>query len=58
MLTRFLDRGLSDADRVLFESLLDTSDDVLWSWLMGRQAPPQEAMDGLVQRIRSTPGKQ
>ena len=36
------------------DRLLDVEDDVLWSWLSGRDVPQQKDLAGLVERIRTT----
>lgn len=52
MLTGYLEGGLERSERASFQRLLENSDDQLWTWLMGLAAPQDEAMDGLVRKIR------
>lgn len=52
MLTGYLEGGLEGSERASFQRLLENSDDQLWAWLMGLAAPQDEAMDGLVRKIR------
>lgn len=58
LLTRWLDRehaAASDAQRGVFLQLLDVEDDRLWRWFIGRERPDNDALDSLVQHIRSLP---
>ena len=57
MLKRFVDAHLSslgDAELNSLDRLLDTEDDLLWSWLSGRDIPPQQDLARLVDSIRTT----
>ncbi|WP_345295289.1 succinate dehydrogenase assembly factor 2 [Luteimonas vadosa] len=59
LLTRYLDHhwpGASDTERGVFLQLLDCEDDRLWRWFTGREKPGDDALDALVQRIRTPPG--
>jgi antitoxin CptB len=58
LMERFLDRAWptsSEADRGLFLRLLDTEDDILWRWCMGRECPEDPALAGFVERLLSLP---
>ena len=58
LLLRYLDRryaSASDAERAVFLRLLDTEDDKLWHWFMGKDTAPDAALDALVQSIRDLP---
>lgn len=33
---------LSDAELTIYEELLDLDDDVIWNWIVGKEAPPAE----------------
>lgn len=58
LLTRYLDQcwaATSDAERRVFLRLLDCEDDRLWRWFTGRERPTDDALDALVQRIRTRP---
>lgn len=58
LLGRWLDRRWrgSPADgREVFLRLLDTEDDKLWLWLMGRETPADAELAELVQQIRQLP---
>lgn len=58
LMQRFLDRAWatsSDADRALFLRLLDTEDDILWRWCMGRERPEEADLAGFVDRLLSLP---
>lgn len=51
---RYLDRRWREADageRADFERLLDSEDDRLWRWFVGRERCEDEALDDLVRRI-------
>jgi antitoxin CptB len=43
---------LDPAAREAFVALLDAEDQTLFEWLMGRSAPADPAMRGLVERLR------
>ena len=58
LLERWLDRAWRDsptAERALFLQLLDTEDDMLWSWFLGHAHPDDAGLDALVRRIRALP---
>ena len=58
LMERFLDRAFaasSDHERALFLRLLDTEDDILWRWCMGRERPEDPALAGFVDRLLSLP---
>ena len=58
LMERFLDRAYatsSDAERALFLRLLDTEDDILWRWCMGRERPEDADLAGFVDRLLSLP---
>ena len=57
MLRRFVVAQLDsmgDLELGCLDRLLDVEDDVLWSWLSGRDAPQQEDLVKLVERIRTS----
>jgi antitoxin CptB len=58
LMERFLDRSFatsSEAERALFLTLLDTEDDILWRWCMGRERPEDPALAGFVDRLLTLP---
>ncbi len=58
LMLRYLDArwpAASDAERAVFLRLLDTEDDKLWRWFMGRERPEDASLDGLVTRILDLP---
>jgi antitoxin CptB len=58
LLLRYLERcwpQASDAHRGDFLRLLECEDDRLWRWLLGREAPTDDALRALVERIRQLP---
>ena len=58
LLTRWLERewrGSPAAQREVFLRLLETEDDTLWLWLMGRDAPADAELAALVHYIRQLP---
>ena len=58
LMERFLDHSFatsSEADRALFLKLLDTEDDILWRWCMGRERPEDPALAGFVDRLLTLP---
>ena len=58
LMERFLDRAFatsSDDERALFLRLLDTEDDILWRWCMGRERPEDPALAGFVDRLLTLP---
>jgi antitoxin CptB len=57
VLAGFLDaaaEGLSEADMVRFEAILELPDPTLHAYLMGRSAPPDAAAAELIGRIRAS----
>lgn len=58
LLTRWLERewrASPAAQREVFLRLLETEDDTLWLWLMGRDAPADAELAALVHDIRQLP---
>ena len=58
LMLRYLDRRWSTADeaeRNLFLRLLDTEDDKLWRWFMGRERPEDATLDAIVDLIADLP---
>lgn len=58
LMERYLDRVFataSDDDRALFLILLDSEDDILWRWCMGRERPKDPALAGFVDQLLSLP---
>jgi antitoxin CptB len=58
LLTRWLDRewtASSESERDVFLRLLDSEDDRLWRWFLGRETASDVALDSLIQRIRALP---
>lgn len=58
LMERFLERSFetsSDEDRALFLRLLDSEDDILWRWCMGRERPEDPALAAFVDRLLSLP---
>jgi antitoxin CptB len=58
LLVRWLDRQWaqsSEGERAVFLRLLECEDDRLWRWFLGHEAPSDDALDSLVQRIRTLP---
>jgi antitoxin CptB len=58
LLVRWLDRQWaqsSEGERAVFLRLLDSEDDRLWRWFLGHEIAPDDALDSLVQRIRTLP---
>ena len=58
LMLRYLDArwaAADDAERSVFLRLLDTEDDKLWRWFMGREAAGDDTLDALVQRIADLP---
>lgn len=58
LLVRWLDRRWaqsSQAQRDVFLQLLDCEDDRLWRWFLGHETAPDDALDSLVQHIRTLP---
>jgi antitoxin CptB len=58
LMLRYLDRRWRQAvaaERDRFERLLDTEDDRLWRWFMGRESPEEKDLRELVERILELP---
>ena len=58
LLARWLERewrGSPAAQRAVFLRLLETEDDKLWLWLMGRDTPADAELATLVHHIRRLP---
>ncbi|KGO99360.1 succinate dehydrogenase assembly factor 2 [Novilysobacter defluvii] len=58
LLTRWLERewrGSPASQREVFLRLLETEDDKLWVWLMGRERPADAELAALVEYIRQLP---
>ncbi len=58
LMLRYLDGCWAQADeaeRGLFVRLLDSEDDKLWRWFMGRERPEDAALESLVVRIIDLP---
>jgi antitoxin CptB len=58
LMLRYLDRRWLQAtaeERADFERLLDTEDDRLWRWFMGREAVDDPALKALVEHIEALP---
>lgn len=56
VLVRYLDThfiAASASERHNFVRLLETEDDQLWAWILGRSHPQDAELDALVQRVRS-----
>jgi antitoxin CptB len=55
VLVRYLDAHFSSAsaeEQQNFVRLLESEDDQLWAWILGRSNPQDPELDALVQRIR------
>lgn len=58
LMLRYLDHRWREAgaiERATFERLLDTDDDRLWRWFMGREPVSEKDLHALVERILSLP---
>ena len=58
LLLRFLDREwatASEVERAVFLRLLETEDDKLWRWVMGRERPEHDDVHALVRHIADLP---
>ena len=58
LLLRYLDReweSASDEQRAVFLRVLDSEDDKLWRWVMGRERPEDADVHALVRRIADLP---
>jgi len=58
LMLRYLDGRwpqAAEAERAVFLRLLDSEDDKLWRWFMGRETPEDAEIAGLVERIIGLP---
>jgi antitoxin CptB len=58
LLLRYLDREWATApesQRAVFLRLLETEDDKLWRWVMGRERPEDDDVQALVRHIADLP---
>lgn len=58
LMLRYLDRrwlAADDDERSLFLRLLDTEDDKLWRWFMGRERPEDVTLNAIVTLIADLP---
>ena len=58
LLLRYLDRewpAASEPERAVFLRVLDSEDDKLWRWVMGRERPEDDDVHALVRRIADLP---
>lgn len=58
LMLRYLDGRWPQADeaeRAVFLRLLDSEDDKLWRWFMGRETPADAELASIVQRIIGLP---
>ena len=58
LMLRYLDQrwpGADDVERSVFLRLLDTEDDKLWRWCMGRERPEDPELHALVEAIIDLP---
>ncbi len=58
LMLRYLDGrwpSASDAERDVFLRLLDTEDDKLWRWFMGRETPQDTELETIVRHILELP---
>ena len=58
LMLRWLDGRHAAADereRALFLRLLDSEDDRLWAWFMGREEPPDAELAAFVAAVRGLP---
>jgi antitoxin CptB len=58
LMLRYLDGrwpSASDAERGVFLRLLDTEDDKLWRWFMGRETPQDAELETIVRDILELP---
>lgn len=58
LMLRYLDQCWPHAtapERAVFERLLQTEDDRLWRWCMGRERPEEKDLRELVERILELP---
>ncbi len=55
LLERYLDRHYASAgpaEQAAFRALLDLQDPVLYGYLLGRDAPDDESIDAIIERVR------
>jgi len=58
LMLRYLDQrwaAADDLERSIFLMLLDTEDDKLWRWFMGRERPENENLEAIVNAIADLP---
>ena len=58
LMLRWLDGRWETSDereRALFLRLLDSEDDKLWAWFMGRETPPDAELAAFVAAVRDLP---
>ncbi len=58
LMLRYLDQrwpAADDHERSIFLLLLDTEDDKLWRWFMGRERPEKENLEAIVNLIADLP---
>ena len=58
LLLRYLDRewaAAPESERAVFLRVLESEDDKLWRWVMGRERPEAEDIHALVVRIADLP---
>ncbi len=58
LMVRYLDGRWAvadDAERAVFLRLLDSEDDKLWRWFMGREAPEDAALAAIVAIVLGLP---
>lgn len=58
LLLRYLDREWATApesERAVFLRVLESEDDKLWRWVMGRERPGDDDVHALVRRIADLP---
>ncbi|HEY9143848.1 MAG TPA: succinate dehydrogenase assembly factor 2 [Arenimonas sp.] len=58
LMLRYLDGrwpAADEAERALFLRLMDTEDDKLWRWFMGRERPEDTGLASIVERILALP---
>jgi antitoxin CptB len=58
LLLRYLDREWANApesERAVFLRVLETEDDKLWRWVMGRERPEDDDVHALVRHIADLP---
>ncbi len=58
LMLRYLDGrwpAADEAERALFLRLMDTEDDKLWRWFMGRERPEDAGLASIVERILALP---